>query len=362
MYQGKTISVALAAYNGEKYIREQVESILNQTVVPDEIVISDDGSKDQTVAIARNLAFCHPQILVLTDNTQHGFAFNFAHAISHCSGDIIFLSDQDDIWDIHKVEHVVDVYSKYPDALCVFHNAVSVDSNGNPSDILFNPPVQELANLHSTGEVVKIPGDVYCETAASYAMVNGMIMSVSRELLKTAFPFPPMASNHDGWLWFCSEALDSCYFLNEILTHRRLHTDNTSGAGGQGFGIRRIKKIINKVSLHRNVTYTRILTAQHMQAFIQKYSTKDNVGAMRALTTLSKITEIGRIELDALRSGRLSGAIKLVALYIGNARYRKSGTNAFLYELANILLQSKKERRRYSEQLLGDAMDNHQKV
>ena len=344
MYHGKTISVAIATYNGEKYIAEQVFSILNQTVVPDEIVISDDGSKDKTVEILREIAHSFPNISIYTDNPRHGFAFNFGHAVSKCSGDILFLSDQDDIWDSKKVEHIAEVYCRYPDALCVFHNAASVDSDGKPNHILFNSFIQSLADSLPIGEVKKVNGYPNCEKAASAPLVNGMVMSVSRELLKTAFPFPPISSQHDGWLWFCSEALDGCYYLNEILTNRRLHTDNTSGAGRQGFGISRVKKVFHNIAKQNDVARTRFLYAQYMQEYIHMHCSDDNAGAMHALPTISRVSEIGRTEISAASSGRLLGAIKLIKLYVCDIRYRRSGGKIFLYELTNILVRSKKKR------------------
>ena len=353
MYKGKKISVAVATYNGEKYIREQIDSILNQTVIPDEIVISDDGSKDRTLEIIQEIADSgHNNISIYTDNPHHGFAFNFGHAISRCTGDVLFLCDQDDIWHSQKVEHIVDVYNLYPDALCVFHNAVSVDSDGKPNNVLFNSFIQSLADKHSAGEIVKIPGNPYCEVASSGPQIHGLVMSVSRELLNTAFPFPPISSQHDGWLWFCAEALDGCYYLNEILTKRRLHTENTSGAGEKGFDVRRIKKVFRNIERQNDIARTRILYAQYMKTYIETYCTKDNVGAMRAFSTISRVYEIGYDELSAASSGRLSGAIKLTKLYLKDIRYRRSGGKIFLYELADILLRSKKNRVKSIEQMM----------
>lgn len=355
MYRGKTISVAIATYNGEKYIREQLDSILNQTVVPDEIVISDDGSTDQTIKILQEIANSHQSIIHLySDNPRHGFAYNFGYAVSHCSGDIMFLCDQDDIWAPEKVEHIAEVYCNYPDALCVFHNATSIDSEGNPCNILFSSYVQSLANQHFYGEVVKVPGYPNCEKAASTPLINGMIMSVSKELIKTAFPFPPISCQHDGWLWFCSEALDGCYYLNEILTSRRLHSSNTSGVGHQGFGVHRINKILHKIAGQNESARIRIVYSQYMQEYIRLHCSKDNAGAMHALPTILRTNEIGRAELSAASAGRLSGAIQLISLYFHNTRYRRSGGKMFLYELAYIILRSKKKRLQSMNEIMAE--------
>lgn len=169
-------------------------------------------------------------------------------------------------------------------------------------------------------------------------------MSVSRELLATAYPFPPIPSQHDGWLWFCAEAQDHCYFLNEILTYRRLHESNASGAGKQGFGFQRVQKILHNASKHNEVARVRILNAKYMQEYVERYCTDDNPGVKLALPTISRVWEIGQKEIAAAKSSRIVGSFKLIKLFITDVRYRRSGLKIFLYELAGIVLHSKKQR------------------
>ena len=348
MYQGKKISVAMATYNGEKYIREQLESICRQTIPPDEIIVSDDGSTDQTLNLVLEIAgsdLAAPgQITLLTDNPTRGFAYNFAHAIQHCTGDIVFLCDQDDIWLPEKVKHIADVYLKHPEALCVFHNASSIDANGALLAVAIDSFVNDLSLHCQAGEILQLPCEHYCAKAASTPCVNGMIMSVSALLLRSAFPFPPISSQHDGWLWFCAEAQDSCFYLNEILTQRRLHSSNTSGAGRQGFGLRRVKKIMNHIAKHNDVARARILFATHADKYIAAHCSPDYPGIPQATSAIRRTLEIGQAELAALKSSRLTGSVKLLRLFLKDKRYRKSGGKAFLYELGSILLHSKKER------------------
>ena len=93
-------SVAIATYNGEKYIREQLLSILNQTVPVDEIVVSDDGSNDNTLNIIKEF---HDSRIVIYEESHLGVKQNFGNAISKTTGDIIFLADQDDVWERDKL-------------------------------------------------------------------------------------------------------------------------------------------------------------------------------------------------------------------------------------------------------------------
>ncbi len=95
------ISVCMATYNGEKYIKQQIESILKQIGLKDELVISDDGSTDTTIEIIKNIN--DKRIKLFDNNGKHGFTHNFESAINNATGDYIFLSDQDDIWLDDKV-------------------------------------------------------------------------------------------------------------------------------------------------------------------------------------------------------------------------------------------------------------------
>lgn len=348
MYQGKKISVAMATYNGEKYIREQLESILNQTVVPDEIVVSDDGSSDHTLEIIQSIVSSplggNIEITVLTDNMQHGSAYNFAYALRHVSGDIVFLADQDDIWMPEKVLRISQCFLANADAQLVFHNAVSVDAYGKPFDCLFSSMIQTLAQKCAEGESIKLPRSEYCHIAASSPFVNGMVMACSRKLLDTAFPFPRISNMHDGWLFFCSEVQDSCFYLNLVLTQRRLHENNVTVSYAQRNIIKRALKVLHQIPRHKRDISNRYIFASCMKAYYMKYCPDEKESNNQAQITIQNILKIGEAELDAGRSGRISGAIKLIRLYRHNMRYRSAGTKAFLYELADIILRSKKKR------------------
>lgn len=126
------ISVALCTYNGEQYIEEQLSSILNQSQKVDEIVVCDDGSTDRTIDIVKRIARCNNDvnIRVFINDTTLGVCRNFEKAIYKCSGDIIFLSDQDDVWMQNKVEIIVNWFEKNQDKAVVFTDAFLIDENG----------------------------------------------------------------------------------------------------------------------------------------------------------------------------------------------------------------------------------------
>ena len=126
------ISVAIATYNGEQYIKEQLFSILVNLGDNDEIIISDDGSTDSTLKIIKSL---NDKRIKIINGPQKGVKQNFANAISHTNGKYIFLADQDDIWDSHKVFEVLSTFEK-EDCTCVTHNNDVV--NGDATEVIIS--------------------------------------------------------------------------------------------------------------------------------------------------------------------------------------------------------------------------------
>ena len=119
----KTVSVALATYNGANFLRAQLDSIASQTKTPDELIVTDDCSTDNTVDIVREFAktVSFP-VVVHINEKKVGYTQNFSRALSLCSGDIVFLSDQDDVWLSNKVDNVVNVFNALPKTLLVIHD------------------------------------------------------------------------------------------------------------------------------------------------------------------------------------------------------------------------------------------------
>lgn len=124
------ISVAICTYNGEKFIEEQIQSILQQTKAVDEIVVCDDGSTDATLQIVQDLAAATDvQIRIYTNDKPLGVKENFRRAIEFCKGDYIFLSDQDDFWMPNKVETIMNWFAEHPEKSVVFTDAYLVNEN-----------------------------------------------------------------------------------------------------------------------------------------------------------------------------------------------------------------------------------------
>lgn len=125
-------SVVLATYNGEKYIERQLVSILKQTILPYEIVISDDSSEDKTLNIVYKYVKKYPSVKwIITNNQDKGFVSNFLNGIIKSTGDVVFLSDQDDEWKSDKIVKYMNVFKSHKDAILIHGDINVVDMDGN---------------------------------------------------------------------------------------------------------------------------------------------------------------------------------------------------------------------------------------
>ena len=205
------ISVCMATYNGEKYIKEQLESILNQSLPVDEIIISDDSSTDNTVRIIKDLN--ESRIVLLENNKFRSPIFNFENALNNATGSVIFLSDQDDIWMTDKVRILNENLKQYD---LVVSDASLVDANGFITDDSFFELRKSGAGLFK---------NIYKNTYL------GCCMAFNRNILKKSLPFPARIPMHDIWLGLIAEKRGNTYFCKEKLVHYRRHSSNASPTG-----------------------------------------------------------------------------------------------------------------------------------
>lgn len=205
------ISVCMATYNGEKYIQEQLQSILKQLSLEDEVIISDDGSTDHTIDIIQEVSRGCGNVRVISGPGK-GVVRNFENAISQAQGDVIFLSDQDDIWEDGKVETVLGSF-RVPDCLVVVHDASIVDKDGkelSPSFFLQRGSKPGLIN-----NIIK----------NSYI---GCCMAFRRSMCSVILPFPERIEMHDWWIGLVSELGGHSVFIPERLIKYRRHGENVS--------------------------------------------------------------------------------------------------------------------------------------
>lgn len=202
------ISVCLAAFNGERWIVEQLRSVLASPLV-DEVVVSDDGSTDGTRACIAELG--DPRI-ILIDGPRAGLIRNFENALRRSTGDIVFLCDQDDVWLPEKVARVV---SALQDADLVVTDCRVVDEGLNeqhPSFFRLNRSAPGLwRNLVKNGFL-------------------GCCMAMRRSVVDAALPFPAGIAMHDWWIGLVAERMGRVRFLDEPLSLYRRHGGNASAA------------------------------------------------------------------------------------------------------------------------------------
>lgn len=209
----KKISVVIASYNGEKYIEQQISSILKQLGPEDELIISDDNSKDNTIGIVNNIG--DARIKVIQNRKSLGLIKNFQVGLKLVEGDYIFLSDQDDIWQENKVKIFLEYLKDYD---VVQSDAVIVDSN---LKVLY-PSLYALKGSRR-GLIRNLWKNNYV----------GCNMAFKRKVLEVVLPFPTNIPMHDIWIGFVTELFFSSFFIPEKLLLYRRHFDNFTQTGAK---------------------------------------------------------------------------------------------------------------------------------
>ena len=217
-------SVALCSYNGEKYIHQQIDSILSQTHKPSEIVVCDDGSTDRTPEILTEYQKQYPEIFRIHFNEINLRSVkNFEKAISLCSKEIIFLSDQDDIWAENKAEKIVSFLDNHAEIDVVATNGFCIDENGTVHEkySLWDAPVflkEKEKNID------------YFEIILLCNIATGASMAFRAALKPEIMPFPVLKDyHHDEWIALNTARKGRFEFLNDKLFYYRTHQEQQVG-------------------------------------------------------------------------------------------------------------------------------------
>jgi glycosyltransferase involved in cell wall biosynthesis len=202
------VSVAMATFNGEKYLREQLDSLAAQSLLPDEIVICDDGSTDNTLGVARKFASVAPFAVAIHRNAENlGYAKNFEKAAKLCRGDIVFFCDQDDVWYPQKVSEVVRHFDD-PDVQVVINDADLVSADLSP---LGKTQIQALmeAGLHI------------------HTFIFGCFSAHRKSWQGIAIP-TPSGEGHDNWINGLAHECGVAKIIRNPLQVYRRHRSNSS--------------------------------------------------------------------------------------------------------------------------------------
>lgn len=216
----KNISVAMAVYNGATYLQEQLDSILSQLHESDEIIISYDPSTDGTWDLLTAYASKHPQIKVFK-NTHPGISGNFDNAIRNCTGDYIFICDQDDRWAEHKREIVVATFEQ-TQADMIIHNGVHIDSQGH----VISKPFFDMYRI-GDGKIRNFIKPRY----------SGCCTAFTQDMARKIVPIPFDIDAYDHWIGTIGEWMGRIAYVEDILLYHRLHDNNVTPTSNRSFSV-----------------------------------------------------------------------------------------------------------------------------
>jgi len=204
------ISIAMTSFNGSKYLNHQLASFLDQDHLPNELIVCDDGSTDNTIELLEEFSLLAPfNVKIFCNKKNLGFTKNFEKAILKCSGDIILLSDQDDKWFPNKISTVFNFFQKNASFSLLIHDAQIVDENLKYHGA--NTLRQAISGYGNT--------DIY---------ITGALSAIKKDLLDYVLPFPNGIEGHDGWIHNVGRILNKRMVMNLPLSIIRRHSENTS--------------------------------------------------------------------------------------------------------------------------------------
>jgi len=209
----RRISIALATYNGGNYIRSQLDSFASQTTLPDELIVSDDRSTDSTLEIVEEFRKTAPfSVKVFVNERNLGYTQNFSRAFQNCTGDIVFLSDQDDVWHKNKIERILREFDGENRPELVIHDLMICDASLHPRG------QTKMGFLENLGFDVE------------RHFVTGMAIAIRLEFLKLCAPVPAEPKmTHDLWISECARLIGKKTIVREVLADYRRHHQTVTG-------------------------------------------------------------------------------------------------------------------------------------
>lgn len=218
------VSVALCTYNGEKYLSEQLDSMMNQSILPDEIIVCDDGSKDTTIEILSSYLKKYPNIFkILKNESNLGFIKNFEKAMKLCTNEIIIISDQDDVWEQDKIKETLHFFEKNSQFDGVFHDLKLIEDDTiypsylNWKDITHNDIIYEIKNNKLFEALVK-----------KGSFILGCALAIRKVALKK-YEMENFPIAHDYYIVQKLSSKNKLGFISKSLSAYRLHPNQVYG-------------------------------------------------------------------------------------------------------------------------------------
>ncbi|BAY12874.1 glycosyltransferase family 2 protein [Calothrix sp. NIES-2098] len=229
------ITVCMAAYNGDKYIQLQILSILEQLRDEDELIVIDDCSSDNTTKIIESIK--DSRVKLIKNEINIGVIKSFEKALNNVTGNLVFLSDQDDIWLAGKVQNFLEVFQTYPDITLVLSDAQIIDDNGQ---IIGDSYFQQR------GKFVEDPLSNFIKSKH-----HGCTLAFRQEMLNFFLPFPTDIPMHDIWIGIVNGIYGKAFYIDEPLIQHRRHSNNTGRGAFAHAGI--LQMITWRFALAKNI-------------------------------------------------------------------------------------------------------------
>lgn len=228
MTSGVTVSVVLATYNSEKFLREQLESLARQKRLPDELVVGDDGSNDRTLDILREFSAQAPFPVVIIQNpVRLGYADNFLGAARNATGQLIAFCDHDDVWHQDKLAHCTREFDQ-PDVKLVIHDMAEVE--GDLKLIGYAPGIRRPFTLQPREEYRRLPWIAGCAEVTRREIVEEVIRRWPVDHTRRAKDFGGKLISHDVVVFFIANALGKIHYVPEPLIMHRFHGKNVTSS------------------------------------------------------------------------------------------------------------------------------------
>lgn len=233
----RQVVIAMATFNGEKWLGEQISSIREQSFTDWTLLVSDDGSDDSTVNLILEAQSSDSRIKLLPRREgEPGHVANFEYLMVHAieqGAESIFLADQDDLWQPEKLQLMLGLAMGFDSAaLVIFSDMEIISAQGKPMGSYLHS-----ISMHGRYDIVSL---------LRQNSIAGCSLMVNRNLLELALPFPADLQNHDWWLGLCAVASGELKFSPEKLVRYRQHAENTIGSRNYSMQVRRIASILTR--------------------------------------------------------------------------------------------------------------------
>ncbi len=294
------ISVAMATYNGEKYILEQLGSIMEQTMPVDEVIIHDDVSKDKTVEVIEDfISKNHYEniIKVVRNKDNLGYASNFMAALRDTTGDYVFFCDQDDLWINDRVEKMISMMEKNAEIELMGSEFEPFKCDQDAPDV----PRWELKKFKNDDSLEKLEFN----SENIFIGCQGCTMVMTRKFLEKVDDYWYEGWAHDEYVWKLALADEGLYFYHRKTLKRRLHSNNVTLHKEHEKG-KRLKYLRELKKSHKQT----IVYLNHLH--IEKAINDVEYGRNRSL--LLKHIKATQLRIDLIEKKRIFNSIRLLGL------------------------------------------------